>query len=307
MYYPILRGKQFELIVLREIAAYISPDFIRPVIEPVRSNVNPLKKTIETLSSCNITPLVVLNPKIGDFSKESYKEDLVEELQGLQGKFSPCFKVSTVDELDKILEKGFELNQAAVFVEGGVDKAMISSLNSAQDVLINKDKVNSQVFSLLNKFVLYSDSFDKKTRNADYKEFSSFSSLHVDWKNYGNAVGFGDYTILSEDYTEAGGPAYVVTIHLSYIDHEDFDSMYVKHFSSFDDGSPANPGGKFKSALGKVVEFVDQCPNVFNNTKGLEELLELYGNPYPGLGQVKKFTIKHHVETVCDFLRDSHV
>ncbi|BBI64894.1 hypothetical protein HSBAA_62000 [Vreelandella sulfidaeris] len=49
-----------------------------------------------------------------------------------------------------------------------------------------------------------------------------FSTLHTEWKNYNGAIGFGDYTVLSQEYTEAGGPAYVVTIHLSYIDEDSF-------------------------------------------------------------------------------------
>lgn len=69
MYYPILRGKQFELIALRELAANISPELIRPVIEPVRGNLAPLHKTIEALNKSGIKPLVIINPSIGDFSK----------------------------------------------------------------------------------------------------------------------------------------------------------------------------------------------------------------------------------------------
>lgn len=60
MYYPILRGKQFELIALRELAGHIQPDVIRPVIEPVRGNLAPIIKTLEALSESGIVPLVIM-------------------------------------------------------------------------------------------------------------------------------------------------------------------------------------------------------------------------------------------------------
>ena len=47
MYYPYLRGKQFELIALREFAQQIQKEFhVCPIIEPVKSGLNSLKMAI---------------------------------------------------------------------------------------------------------------------------------------------------------------------------------------------------------------------------------------------------------------------
>ncbi|WP_288841893.1 sce7725 family protein [uncultured Deefgea sp.] len=301
MYYPILRGKQFELIALRELAEKIPPHLFCPVIEPVRANLAPLKKTIEALSLSGVRPLVIINPSAGDFS--SNREGLFK-LLGDEGKFTPCIKAKSTDDLSILNDCGLSLEDCAVFIEGGIDKTLIAALSQAGRVLINKEKVHSGALSLLKNVVLFGDFFDKKVRNADYKDESFFSSLHTEWRNYSNAIGFGDYTILSEEYSESGGPAYVVTIHLSYINSEEFDAMYVRHFSSFNDYSPANPGGKFKSALDNAYDYVLLNPNVFYQTEGFRELMDLRGNPFPGLGQVKKYSIKHHIETTCNFVQE---
>lgn len=300
MYYPILRGKQFELIALRELAEHIKPDLIRPVIEPVRGNLSPLIKTIEILAKSEITPLIIINPSIGDFTKSS---DGLLEITKITKNFTPCIKVKGVEDLQLLINLELSLSESAVFIEGGIDKALLNHLQEASCVLVNKDKAHPGAISRLNNVVLFGDFFDKKVRNADYKEKSFYSSLHTEWKSYKNAIGFGDYTILSEEYSEAGGPAYVVTIHLSYIDNEEFDAMYVRHFSSFNDDSPTNPGGKFKSALEKVSNYITENPSTFIETQGLRELLSLHGNPFPGLGQVKKYSMKHHIETTCEFVR----
>lgn len=300
MYYPILRGKQFELIALRELAAHIGPDVIRPVIEPVRGNLAPLIKTVGILAESGIEPLVIINPSIGDFSKGS--NGLFESLKAIP-KFTPCVKTKSVEDLTLLANLGLSLSDSAVFIADGIDKALLDCLQEASCILVNKDRVHSGAISRLKNVVLFGDFFDKKVRNADYKDKSFYSSLHAEWKTYKNAIGFGDYTILSEEYSEAGGPAYVVTIHLSHIDYEEFDTMYVRHFSSFNDDSPANPGGKFKSALDNVCSYIDENPDTFCETQGLSELLALRGNPFPGLGQVKKYSMKHHIETTCDFVR----
>lgn len=67
-----------------------------------------------------------------------------------------------------------------------------------------------------------------------------------------------------------------MTIHMPYIDEENFDAMSVKHFSSEDNGSLVDPGGKFLEALQKFVIFDHDNPNIFDDTDGKEELHKLF-------------------------------
>lgn len=301
MYYPLLRGKQFELIALRELSESLNKQNVTPVIEPVRKNLKPLITTIETLFSRGITPVIIVNPSLGDFAKESFDIESLNN-SSASGKFRPCVKIrNSSDDALKLL-KSFN-QEAAAFIEHGVDKVLISEIAGSPLVFVNKDKLVPGALALMSNVVLYRNSFNKQARNADYDERSFYSTLHVEYQSIPQAVGFGDYTILSEEYSESGGPAYVVTIHLSYIDNEEFDSMYIRHFSSYDDESPTNPGGKFKDALDKLISYVTDHEKIFVHSSGLEGLFSLAGKPFPGLGQVKKLSLKHHIETISSFIQ----
>lgn len=301
MYYPLLRGKQFELIALRELSEILNKRNVTPLIEPVRKNIKPLISTIETLFANGITPIIIVNPSLGDFSKEPF-DFLALENSTAAGKFQPCVKIR--DSTDGALQllKSFN-NQAAAFIENGVDKTLISETANSPLIFVNKDKLVPGALAMMRNVVLYRNAFNKQARNADYDVRSFFSTLHVEYASVPQAVGFGDYTILSEEYSESGGPAYVVTIHLSYIDAEEFDSMYIRHFSSYDDESPTNPGGKFKDALEKLIKHVSTHEDMFVKSSGLAGLFSLAGKPFPGLGQVKKLSLKHHIETISSFIQ----
>lgn len=41
--------------------------------------------------------------------------------------------------------------------------------------------------------------------------------------------GFGDFLIVGDEFSESGGPAYAVAIHLTYINTKHEDEMYIYH------------------------------------------------------------------------------
>ena len=303
MYYPILRGKQFELIALRELAPIMSDRLFKPIIEPVRNTTNPLLRTISVLNENNIQPIVVINPIIGDFStNNSHLLSSLEEQQDLD--YIPCINLGEENYGEDLLSR-FRDNRInyAVNLIGGIDQALIDLVNGAVCTIIDSN-TNPLVMSQLANIVLVGDFFNKKTRNADYPSESVFSHLHVTALQANNVIGFGDYTLLPKDFVEGGGPAYVVTIHASYIDPNRFNEMYVRHYSSYDDQTPTDPARKFSSALYKLVSDATTVPSIFTKTTGMDEFIELNSSGhFPGLGSVKRISIKHHIETICDFLQ----
>ena len=67
MYLPYIRGKQFELIGIRE----LTPDVlipnkakVSPIIEPVKDS-STLKTTIKTLVDSDINFTIIANPQVG--------------------------------------------------------------------------------------------------------------------------------------------------------------------------------------------------------------------------------------------------
>ncbi|WP_368752668.1 sce7725 family protein [Klebsiella pneumoniae] len=49
MYYPYFRGKQFELIAIRETAETMARAGFIPIIEPVKETLNGLEKTLKAI------------------------------------------------------------------------------------------------------------------------------------------------------------------------------------------------------------------------------------------------------------------
>jgi hypothetical protein len=95
--------------------------------------------------------------------------------------------------------------------------------------------------------VLVRDGF-KRRRNADYPPIERFSELHVTYGELSMA-GFGDFLIVGDSYSETGGPAYAVAIHLTFIDPDKDEVMFVYHFVSDKRDTPTDPAGKFGQAL----------------------------------------------------------
>lgn len=309
MYYPILKGKQFELTALKELVGHISASNVCPILEPVNLNLAPLATTVSELTAAGITSWVVINPSQSEFvtgSGSNIMASLRTHLATVgtgQGSFVPCIKIRDASDAPAIaLLRSFTIPFVA-YVEGVVTPALVVDLMRASAVALNPDKTDFSVWGVLPRAVLYHDGFDKKTRNLDYGTESYYSNFHNGYRSFPNAIGFGDYTILSERLVEGGGPAFVVTLHMSYLDPFRSNQMYVRHFSSYSDNdSQSDPGGKFREALDLLISYVSTNPGNFVNTAGLQEFITLHGTRhYPGLGVVKKISIKHHIQTLSSW------
>lgn len=306
MYYPILKGKQYELAALKELVGHIPVGNVCPILEPVNSSLVPLATTIIELTSAGITSWVVINPSQGDFGSGSGSNitgTLVTTITTLgkgAGVFVPCVKVRDATDVSAIALLRSIATPFVAYVEGVITPALNQDLMRASAVALNPEKNDQTIWSGLPSVVLFHDGFDKKSRNLDYSVESFYSNFHIQYRSCPNAIGFGDYTILGERFSEGGGPAYVVTLHLSYLDGSRMNGMYVRHFSSYSDNdSQSDPGGKFREALDLLVSHVSLNPTNFANTAGLQDFLTLHGSRhYPGLGVVKKISIKHHIQTL---------
>lgn len=300
MYYPILCGKMNELLALRDLANLSKENYFCPVIEPVKENLTSLVKTIEELNEKNIEPLIIINPERGDF-KNQYSiitENLSDHNKDLS--YLPCYKLYEINqEIPKVVK---QLGKYALFFTGGITEELITQSHNAELVFINHDTA-PHILKKLKNVVLCGDFFRRQQRNADYPEESAFSSLHTYYSDFPTVVGFGDYTIVGEEFSESGGPAYVVAIHAPYIDKKRFNEMFIRHYRSYDDNTPTNPGNKFLDALSQFIQELDEKTIPFVDTTGVQEFRDLHqSHHFPGLGQVKKISIKHHIETIIDFL-----
>lgn len=306
MYYPILKSKQYELAALKELVGHIPVDKVCPILEPVNLNLAPLANTVSELATAGISSWVVINPSQGEFvngSGANITGSLISHLakKGINtSSFIPCVKIRDATDVSAIALLRSLTTPFVAYVEGLITPSLKSDLMQASVVALNPEKTNHSMWDSLPRVVLFHDGFDKKTRNLDYGVESYYSNYHAEYRLRPNAIGFGDYTILGERFSEGGGPAFVVTLHFSYLDPSRLNKMYVRHFSSYsDNGSQSDPGGKFREALDLLVAYVSTNPTKFINTSGMQDFMVLHGTRhYPGLGVVKKISIKHHIQTL---------
>ena len=313
MYYPYLRGKQFELILLRDNAELIAKHNIHPIVEPVKSDFKALARAFKVLNKKKVPCTLIVNPQAGekpvkfsnileeliDDSFRNYKylsigymlyaESKITGLVTLLDKYpSSSFSIlhygyTNGKEIAKAI-KDYDNIKRHVFIDGFAGKLYQRHLK--------KDGI---------KRVLIRNGFKPQKKNSLYSRNEHFSDLHITFPDEG-MDGFGDYLIVGDDYSETGGPAYAVAIHLTYLDSD--DDMFIYHFISDQTDSPTDPGGKFIEALEKLVKAINTPKSLIFKSNACSEYLELYKKKhYPGLGYVKKLSMQHHIELIADFIK----
>ena len=150
--------------------------------------------------------------------------------------------------------------------------------------------------------VLLDDKFEKQNRNADYgkEDDEFFSDDHLYFSDDG-FDGFSDYSVVGNEFLEAGFAPYAVAIHIVYFALD--SSLRVRHFVSDSNEDITNPAKKFYEAVSKLAAWYQANPAPVEMTLGLQTLLEHYDNQtYPGLGSVKKLSLMHHLELIGKYL-----
>lgn len=309
MYAPILRSKQYELILLRENAAGIATNPVLPIIEPVNDQLKPLRRACDALASDNAEFCVIQNPRIGKFANDNTPlVDFCRELSESAENFSPgiCVDSATSEEdLNQALETPniTILHRQQLDSEDLIQTAAMSpsvAANVFEEEQCGK-LYRKQYAESAARRILIRDGFHQR-RNADYDEHEHFSDLHATFEDEG-MEGFGDYLVIGAPFADGGGPAYVVVIHLTYIDAK--EDMHICHFSSGPSDNPQDPGGKFLVALEHCVEAIRNGTYAIPGTAAVEELQDLHQRGhYPGLGYLKKLSMQHHLEVITDYLAE---
>lgn len=313
MYYPFLRGKQFELILLRENAKLLKENNIHPIIEPVKQDFKALNRALKVLNEEGVECTLIVNPKSGDNPVDS--EKIIDELiqNSIKGYSSVSIGYildanSKIDNVIKLLKDHNDFNFSLIhygFTKGKELSKEISSYSSIKrHIFIDgfAGKLYQRNFKAKDTHrVLIRDGFKPQKKNSLYPKSEHFSDLHITFPDEG-MDGFGDFLIVGDGYRETGGPAYAVAIHLTYLAEE--NDMYIYHFISDQTDSPTDPGGKFLEALEKLNKAIETSGSYILKSKACEEYQELYEKQhFPGLGYVKKLSMQHHIELIADFLK----
>ena len=311
MYFPYLRGKQFDLMALREFAtANPNNNNIFPIIEPVKDTYNSLRIAVYCFMANGQKFALILNPELGDFKKATEGYDIIESLPILSehlGDWTPAFIFSDVDNIHSTINT-YGLENVMIIFPNGINTSNPSVTEILNDTrvkyIVNGEPESPSAMRLLRSLtgkirIRLDDNFDEKPRNVDYIGLGEnvFSETCYYYRDDDRYQGFSDYTTLPKDFIDGGMQPYAIAIHLTY-DKND-EKIYIQHFVSNSNYDQSNIQGKFAEAVEKVAFFFQDKPQ----TPALRSLIQLYTDKkYPGLGFIKKLSIRNHIELIDGIL-----
>lgn len=314
MYFPYLRGKQFELIALRELIDLLNEnrDKVSPVIEPIKDTAT-LSKTLNLFKANDINFTLIINPQVGNlFNSVNEVLGIIEnELAGYSN-FQYGIILDGRTNLEEILAnvvqsetkaQGFSIIHNTVISNIEEVKTECTKALPIINNIINFDRTNSNRRYYRNfgsnTRISLADYFESQPRNADYSNFeeTQFSEEYRYYEEEGYK-GFGDFLTIGDNYSESGFMPYAVAIHISYVLNK--RDIRVRHFVSDSNGDTSDVGGKFAEANAKLAEW---CTDKNIHTKGIDELIKLHiSGHFPGLGSVKKLSIMNHIELITNLI-----
>lgn len=309
MYQPYLRGKQFELIGLRELikpVLSVNRSKVSPIIEPVKDS-STLKTTIKELAANDVNFTVIVNPLVGTFKDTNA---IFEAIFGSVGD-SKNYQVGIIfhdrvnhkEVVDSLIQYTDAIPALSIVHNATFDN-ITEILNFYQQHfyikynIINLSLTSRRYFRNFasDTLIEFDDYFNAQSKNADYlkADQSNFSEEHIYYKQEG-FTGFSDYLTIGEQYSETGFLPYAVAIHLSYSDGST-NIIKVKHFVSDSNDDTSDIAGKFAEALEKLIEWCDQTGY---DSVAIPEFRRFHENGhFPGLGTLKKLSLMNHVDLV---------
>lgn len=306
MYYPILRGRQNELLAIKELlnASRLS-DKIVPIIEPVKLSPT-LVSTIKALKDANHDFVFIVNPQVGSFNIDARNSKNQKYLENLKAILNDTNFLRGVIVNEKTPEKVEKMHQKGVIDENIVSICTNPDSIKYYEATFNGSRSVKTVVPYASSFrrirdnrIILEDKFNKKNRNQDYIEDPDefFSNDHIYYLE-DRYIGFSDYSVIGEEYSESGFAPYAVAIHIVYFDAS--KELRVHHFVSKDNEDISDPAKKFYQAVKQLVEW---NKNQSLNTIAIETFEKICEEQsYPGLGVVKKLSLMHHLELIGRYL-----
>ena len=315
-YFPYLRGKQFELIALRDMCVFTTnKSILSPIIEPVRKLNTTLSKTLSCLIEQGINFNFIFNPQepkgeIQPADYIGYMTDVMAVISGYEN-YQPAFIINERVDISSIISciNTHQLRNISLIITQppNNDNDFIRLLDTTpiRYAILYDDssvrRLSRRLRPVCSNHIFLADRFNLKTRNVEYENPNDefFSDDHLFYEDEGYS-GFSDYLTIGNSYTDGGFLPYAVAIHLTYFDEG--QNLRVHHFVSDSNDDNSDVPRKVSEALTKLVSFID-AQNI--PTTACEELITIHQTgSYPGLGSIKKLSMLNHMELIYNYLTE---
>lgn len=314
MYFPFLRGKQNELLALRECVDKLSESGkVVPIIEPVTKGFSPVLKCINTLCDKNVEHIIVFNSQNGDLGKSPKQMTaLVDEIKSKTQAQHFAFilnsstKASEINDfLASIGERKFSFIHNASFSDPKFLFSISSNVNFCHHIFIDSNVSRSykQQFNDFSR-VNISDCFRSVSKNSEYADpnHEFYTDAHLTYITDGFS-GFGDYTTLSERFKSGGFQPYTAALHLTH-EVTGTGDIWVRHFlSKVYEYPTSDQAALIHEALPEMVAFINEFKDYFSFSEAIKEIIDIDNEGRStNLGYMKKLAIKHHIELLLKIL-----
>ena len=299
MYFPYFRGRQYELLALKEaVQKNLLSNKVVPVIEPIRIS-STFKSTLQIYKENSMRLGLIVNPQVGELI-----DDLSSIYEFITDNVLPSVILNDDAEaaVSSLEEKAYTKDRLLVVLDNGdyvSDYKEIFGPKHPRFTLTTDERRIRRAIS--GSKVLFGDRFNRQPKNADYlkNEDEMFSDDHIYYQDEG-FIGFGDYSIIGNYYEEGGFSPRAVAFHIVYFDEEEV--LRVHHFVSDSNFGIEDVAGKYYEAVTKLKRWFEDG-HQSQKTKALSILLEHADNGYyPGLPTLKKLSIMHHLELMSKYL-----
>nr|WP_068890407.1 sce7725 family protein [Pedobacter panaciterrae] len=312
MYLPYLRGKQYELLALRELCTLpLDNNKIFPIIEPLKKNTKSVETALLALNRIGIQMQLIVNPEHGEIKGQgNIVLDFIDQMRSIGvDNVIPTYLISS--DRDFVFFESTATSRG--YLESGYSLVHLNQISNvvALKALVNASAIKFNVIHVTHQIslkrgftngdpALLSDPFIKQKRNSDYisvtDEFFSNDNLYYEDEKF---AAFSDYLTIGSDYVEGGMLPYAVAIHLTYVNKESGE-IWIRHFISDSNEDYSDTPGKFGEALEKLIEFIDAEDL---HTIACEQFRDYHSRgAFPGLGVVKKLSIMHHIQLIQELI-----
>lgn len=305
MYFSYLRGRQYELLALKELAQKnLINGHVIPVVEPIKKSTT-FDNTIRAFQQANLPIAVIFNPAVGELGGTDSKVILPSSLKNIIP--SIIVQNDAEDSIKSILNRGVEKKNFLAILNERDNLNLYSELFDAEKpkyTLFPEERAIRRTVS--SGKIIFEDKFIKQDKNADYlrNEDEFFSDDHLYYKEEGYS-GFGDYSIIGNHFDEKGFAPLAVVIHIVYF--SDDETLRIHHFVSDSNDGIEDVAGKFYEAVQKLYKWYALQNDKRLNTNAMSTLLEYAEKGYyPGLPTIKKLSIMHHLELMDKFLEGAN-
>lgn len=285
IYYPYLRGRQFDLAALSTFTETATPNVV-PIIEPVR-DVPALPKLLSRAHQNGQSLAVIKNPQVDHYNYQAAKRYPIDDLFRFP-EIKPAYILTP-------LLPSEQLENSLVIVQHYADLKLFIDhdwLPNSATILAPPEARIRRLLAGRNFGHLF-DHYQVPDHSAEFSRLTD-SFFSNDWQfaeQYGE-TGFSDYLTQGAPYFERGHASRTVTLHLIYLSNQ---QIRIRHFVSDQHEDFKHQREKYFEALTKAVAWINTLSPV-NQTPATAQLLQLADeHHFPGMGVLKSLTIQHHL------------